>query len=275
MALLLLNGACFGVYYRTRRLVLPHALTPTTVREARIEATRHSLPGGWIGAVGPFILLAACAGYLEAHWQQIPPRLALHWGINGRANLWAARSFATVFSPLLIAAITLLSTTLLRYGIAHWLRPIYSDGLKGRQEFRFRSATSLMLLAIEFWIAALCAFLAIRPLLPAALQHPPALLILLPGVLAITVTAVMMWFGQGGSRTSAAPREETDSARPVGDRTEDRFWKLGVFYFNPEDPSVIVEKRFGIGYTVNFARPAAWAILLIPLLAACRAEGAW
>lgn len=29
----------------------------------------------------------------------------------------------------------------------------------------------------------------------------------------------------------------------------------------------MAEKRFGLGYTVNFGRPAAWIILLLPVLA--------
>ena len=266
LALLLLNGACFGVYYRTRRLVLTHAVAPTTIREARIDAPPRRIPGGWIAASGPYALLVASAAYLEAHWHRIPARLPLHWRLDGQPDVWAMRSFSSVFSPLLIATATLIALTLLLYGTAHWVRPIYTDGPNGRQESRFRRAISLMLLAIEYWIAALFSALALRPLLPAALQHPSALTVLIPGLIAIVLTAVLMWLGQGGSRSSLAS-QSTDSPQPVGDRTEDRFWKLGVFYFNPDDPAVMVEKRFGLGYTVNFARPAAWVIILIPLLA--------
>ncbi len=269
VALLLLNGACFGVYYRTRGLVLAHALAPTTVREARIDVPPRRIPGGWIAASGPYALLCASAAYLELHWQRIPALLPLHWKLDGQPDVWAARSISTVFSPLLIAAMTLVALTLLLYGTAHWVRPIYADGPNGRQESRFRRAISLMLLAIEYWIAALFSALALRPLLPAALQHPSALTVLtalIPGLIAIALTGVLMWLGQGGSRMSPAPHAR-DSRQPVGDRTEDRFWKLGVFYFNPDDPAVMVEKRFGLGYTVNFARPAAWVIILIPLLA--------
>jgi uncharacterized membrane protein len=43
----------------------------------------------------------------------------------------------------------------------------------------------------------------------------------------------------------------------------------GVFYNNPEDSRLWVEKRIGIGWTLNYARPAAWwitaAFLLIPV----------
>ena len=42
----------------------------------------------------------------------------------------------------------------------------------------------------------------------------------------------------------------------------DERWKLGVFYVNPDDASVFLPKRFGIGWTLNFARPAAWATVL-------------
>jgi uncharacterized membrane protein len=35
-----------------------------------------------------------------------------------------------------------------------------------------------------------------------------------------------------------------------------------MFYYNPSDPAVFVEKRVGIGYTVNFARPVSWVFIL-------------
>jgi uncharacterized membrane protein len=38
----------------------------------------------------------------------------------------------------------------------------------------------------------------------------------------------------------------------VGDRTPDACWRWGLFYVNPADPSILIEKRFGIGYTLNF-----------------------
>lgn len=43
---------------------------------------------------------------------------------------------------------------------------------------------------------------------------------------------------------------------------DDAKWVLGMFYYNPMDPSVFVEKRTGIGYTLNFARPVAWVVIL-------------
>jgi uncharacterized membrane protein len=36
---------------------------------------------------------------------------------------------------------------------------------------------------------------------------------------------------------------------------------LGLIYFNPADPSILVEKRFGVGYTINLGNRWAWAVL--------------
>jgi uncharacterized membrane protein len=36
----------------------------------------------------------------------------------------------------------------------------------------------------------------------------------------------------------------------------------GPFYCNPQDRRVFVPKRWGWGWTCNFARPASWLIIL-------------
>jgi uncharacterized membrane protein len=77
--------------------------------------------------------------------------------------------------------------------------------------------------------------------------------------------------GQGGSRIKTPVKE---GGTGNINRDDDRFWKAGLFYFNPDDPSIMVEKRFGVGYTLNFGnRKAIWfsiaffvLILLIPIV---------
>jgi uncharacterized membrane protein len=38
-----------------------------------------------------------------------------------------------------------------------------------------------------------------------------------------------------------------------------------MFYFNPDDSALFVEKRIGIGYTINFAHASAWIIMALTL----------
>lgn len=59
---------------------------------------------------------------------------------------------------------------------------------------------------------------------------------------------------------------QTAQLRDTSDPTPDECWKLGQFYFNPRDPAYMVERRFGLGYSPNFARPSAWIAAALPLL---------
>ena len=40
------------------------------------------------------------------------------------------------------------------------------------------------------------------------------------------------------------------------------YYKLGIFYFNPKDSRVFVPKRFGWGWTFNFAKFWTYLILI-------------
>lgn len=67
--------------------------------------------------------------------------------------------------------------------------------------------------------------------------------------------------GQGGSRIG----KRTNKTGNTIDRDDDQYWKLGIFYYNKNDPTIFLEKRFGIGWTNNWAHPLSWIIILIIL----------
>jgi uncharacterized membrane protein len=60
-------------------------------------------------------------------------------------------------------------------------------------------------------------------------------------------------------------RESGEAAMKTGGST-DR-WHGGIIYYDKTDPSILVPKREGLGYTLNFARPMAWLVLLLLLIA--------
>jgi uncharacterized membrane protein len=43
-------------------------------------------------------------------------------------------------------------------------------------------------------------------------------------------------------------------------------YKWRLFYYNPDDPSLFVEKQFGYGLDMNFAHRSAWYLLLFLIL---------
>gem|GEM_PF-5363343 len=52
---------------------------------------------------------------------------------------------------------------------------------------------------------------------------------------------------------------------PVWARNDTGGWP-GLFYCNPDNPAIIVEKRVGLGWTVIPVRPAGWAVLACSIL---------
>lgn len=79
-------------------------------------------------------------------------------------------------------------------------------------------------------------------------------------VLVVAITLyVAVKYGQGGERYNPPTTGDDTDYKVVDD---DSFWKWGMFYVNPNDPAIFVEKRFGIGTTVNFAKWQAWAFII-------------
>jgi uncharacterized membrane protein len=266
-------AGAFVAFLRARKQVLPHAVTATVNREAAL-VPRSAGVAYWFLQLGPFAILAARAAYLRANWQQIPERFPVHWGLDGQPNGWSTRSFAGVYGPLLLAMVVCVFLLLCSCAIVHWTRNIRATGDAAVGESRFRRAQLGIVTAVGYFIALVFSLVA-SPLRPNAENEPPIALLLAGTFLfVVTVLMIMFYLGQGGSNLTRA-REVAAAAPVIADRTPDRCWKVGIFYFNPDDPALLVEKRFGMGYTINFGHRGAWlivaailAIVIAPLIIA-------
>lgn len=263
-------------FLRARRKILPHSISPA-VRAETLLAPRSS--DGIIHVllqIGPFAVLGASALYLETQWDRIPARFPVHWSIDGRPNGWSARSTGGVYGPLLIAFGICVMLEILSYAIMHWTRQIRAGGPEAKSEARFRNLQTAILTAVQYVIALAFGsvpFLALRANPNASPAIGPLLLVIFVPVAVLFV--ILIRTGQGGANLARGGSESDilDQNRPVGDGTPDRCWRAGMFYVNGNDPAILVEKRFGIGYTLNFGRPAAWvlmavilALVMLPLL---------
>lgn len=81
---------------------------------------------------------------------------------------------------------------------------------------------------------------------------------LITGILALAapilyLIVVAITTGQSGSKIIVNTDEEGNEKLVY--RDDDKYWKLGTLYYNPQDPSLWVEKRFGIGWTINIGNP--------------------
>jgi uncharacterized membrane protein len=197
----------------------------------------------------PFALLAGAAAVLDARWEEIPERFAVHFAIDGRVNGWAPRTPAAVYAPLLLGAGIVGLLILLRAAIA--LLPASALGTPAAAASRRHGGA--VLLGVEVMVAALCAtvsFLALGATLGMVL-----------GV--VGAGLVLLFLGIGWNVVILTRRPPDGGATPGG-------WRAGgLVYGDPADPALWVPKRIGIGWTLNFGHPAAWwvfwLLLLLPL----------
>jgi uncharacterized membrane protein len=258
-------GSIVSLVLANRR-TRPHAVAPDPVREASLTVRENRLPGGWIVWVLPFAILAAAGVYLNLHWEEIPDRFPVHFGMTGQPDRWASRTPAGVYGSLGMGAAICLMMSILGWAIQR-SRRISLRGAAAKSEQSFRALNVSVLLVVEYLIALLFAAIPIVSIFRTGSEQ--FAIFANAGVsllLMVILMAVFFRYGQGGTRLAG---ERATGSPPIGDRTPDECWKWGLFYYNPDDPAIMVEKRFGIGYTMNFGNARSWlvliAILALPL----------
>jgi uncharacterized membrane protein len=231
---------------------VPHAVAHSTVREASLAPHSSQLPGGWMLQFGPLAILAVVALYLSMRWAEIPDRFPVHWGATGMPNGYSTRTPMGVYVPLLLAAAIVIMTSLLAYAISHLARRVPVEG-EPVTVGDFPHRIAVFLLGVEYFIAAMFSLVGLLPLTGGSGVTP---IVILTAALLVSAVFLGRWISHGRAHSTLA----------AGDGTPDDCWKLGLFYFNPDDAALFVEKRIGIGYTINFARPAAWVVMALLLL---------
>ena len=247
-SILLLEIACtVGNWMIASRQVRPYVVHPPQVRTASLSPV-SMLRLLWPGYVVAILPLVSAAAYLHFHWEQLPKIWPVHWDLQGQPNRWAHRNPESVFFVLIFGCVEVLFLFL--------LNRIFSRGRTGSQ----RCWIAAILLVAAAGVSFLQTYIALLPVRHFTEVHT---------LLAVNAAAVLFALGYTLHRLPWI-QESMQELEPY-DGTPDACWHCGgMFYANPEDQSVWVPKRAGLGYTLNFARPGAWFFLLavigVPLL---------
>jgi uncharacterized membrane protein len=229
----------FLLWHRQARIIKPHAAIVPLERHADLTSSPATVP--ILATALSLLPLAAAALCLYLHWSQIPARWPRHWSASGVANGWGTRSIGGVFGPLIAGSAIV---------VLFILVSIFTVRASGPQTAQRRRA--LVPLAVIAWLLA--GIFCVIDLLP--LTHlASSRFMLIAALCLIAVFAVALWLLRRSDLTLKAT-----SVVPY-DGTPDAKWHDGLIYYNPSDASVLLPKRFGLGWTLNFARPASWIYL--------------
>ena len=224
-------------------------------------------------AVVPYLLsllvIAIGAMPVMAAWDSLPETIPTHWNGNMEADAWSDKSILAVFG---ISFVGLGCTAL--FGLISW--GVEKMPVQTRTDRTpagaLRTQASMRLTAVGMaWfnlaLAVGFALMQTTAYAPAAqrwqfIGFVAMLILALGGALVMTAWIVTK---QGSFAESLRGHGGADSAESPDN---DEHYKWGVFYYNPEDPAVLVEKRFGVGVDFNYARWQA-KVFLVAIAALC------
>lgn len=185
----------------------------------------------------------ALAGY-----GRLPARIATHYNAAFTADAFADKSWAValfpLFTQLFMAAVFVVSYLFMRRAPAS----VRGNPQAAPGAARFRRVMAALFLVIGVLAQAELLLVELLWFLPVPVW---AHFVLLGAMLALTAALFVVYFRLVRVKKPRGPILDDDAR-----------WVLGLFYYNPGDPSVFVEKRSGIGYTVNFGHPLGWVFLL-------------
>lgn len=210
-------------------------------------------------------LLTGVLGY-----DYFPDQIPMKFNLNGEITNIASKTYGTVLWPVFAQITMLLIFVLVQYGISSSKQIIESSDPEGsvKRNIIFRQRWSKFSMVFSFLLIAMFYFIMLSMRFDWSGKVQTIVPLVFIGLILIGTLILTITTGQGGSRIKLSDNAERGSETSAD---HDKYWKLGLFYFNWNDPAIFVEKRFGVGWTINFARPIAWIILLaiiaLPILA--------
>ena len=211
----------------------------------------------WNVVYVPIVLITLALGL--ALYPSTPDLVPTHIDFAGNVNQWTPKAPALIAFPLLVEVFMAAC-----FIFSHWMtirskkdvdpaRPAisaYAYGAFARTECILLLVGGSMLTAV-LGIVMILMMTEFLSMLVTMVLIIVATLVFVGAMIAFSVV-----YGQSGSRLVKRLEENGDIIADNDER-----WKAGIFYWNKDDASLILPKRFGVGWTMNWARPAAWVIV--------------
>lgn len=155
--------------------------------------------------------------------------------------------------------------TLLFYAIAVWMDKMPTQVISTDSEVNVNYARAKKKLWKDLWLA--CAWVntvytAVMLLTASWEESIDGLFLPATAAYTIVTIALLFWTLNKKGKLDHSYKDYMDAPVPENDNN----WIWGMFYYNPRDKHTMVEKRCGMGTTVNMARPAGKAVIVLTIV---------
>ncbi|WP_339285969.1 DUF5808 domain-containing protein [Paenibacillus sp. FSL R5-0486] len=206
-------------------------------------------------------IIVAIAIISILNYKALPNVIPIKYDLQGHVTSSVPKTYLSVLAINLVQLGIIALMMLVNWSIKSSKQQLTTSnpGQFAAKNIQFRRKWSLFTLVTGLLLTILFAFIQINMFVP-NLVLLTAISFITPVVIVLGVVWLSLTGRQGGGKIRNQQEDhERSKEQPVND---DDYWKLGFIYFNANDPSLTIEKRYGIGWTINFARPLSWVLLL-------------
>ena len=269
--ILILSMALYFIFHaKTSRLKRDNMwgadLKQVRITDIAIRTADEMLP--WYIYLVPIIITMGLIAYTAMQYANLPDLIPTHWGINGQPDAFSEKSpFSAIALPLILLVMQGMMLGINELTKKSGIKISATNKKRSRaQQLSFRKYTSWFLFMTVLLVTILLAFLQLQTIHNDIGTSALSLTMPIGFVVVIFIMTIIYAFkvGQSGSRLDFDIVDE--EVEGITSYDDDQYWKAGIFYFNKNDPSIFVEKRFGVGWTLNFGHPIGYLVLFLPII---------
>jgi uncharacterized membrane protein len=237
-------------------------LKQVKVSDLTVRSQDEMLP--WYVFLLPMMITVGVIGYTIFQYDLLPEQIPTHWGINGEADGFTAKTpISAILMPLTLLAmqVMFLGINLGKNKSGFKLSATGLNASRTRQ-LTLRKNSSWLMFGISLLLTVMFSFFQLTTIHPDLFAG--TVMMATPIIFLVIVLVGSIVFAVKVGRSDKQSIDEVKEE--ITDYDDDTHWKGGIFYFNRNDPSIFVEKRFGVGWTLNFANPIGYIIVFVPLV---------
>ncbi|OAA86879.1 DUF1648 domain-containing protein [Clostridium ljungdahlii] len=237
-----------------------------TVDTSFSRSKSNMLVSAWFFLIpAAIIIVNIILGYMN--YDSLPYKVPTHWDFSGNVTGYQFKSRFLIWEMPITQIFTTFMFFIIYKGIGWSKQQISSIDPEAsiKKNSIFRRSWSMYMVIFAVMTNLLLTVATVQRFRVFNVSNTFSNIIILAFALVTILSSIVLAFkiGQGGSNIKFKNDGEEKGKPDFGDKDDDKCWVLGnTIYYNKNDPSLFVEKRFGIGWTINAGRPLGMAVYI-------------
>nr|UWI51501.1 DUF5808 domain-containing protein [Clostridioides difficile] len=190
----------------------------------------------------PILLTFGISAFILLNYNQLPDLITTHSTITGQPDGFIEKSYLGVFKLVGLEFCIMILLYITSIGAIKSRIKIDTNKIK---ESKNKNIKYLNKIGYLFFILMTMMMVQFFMLFSSLKTNANLLTITSIMMLLVIIYLIVTYINSPNLKSNSSYTPDND----------EKYWMAGIIYNNPNDPSLMVDKRFGIGWTINFGNP--------------------